>query len=542
MPSFEAADLVVARGALIFLATGLLLAWVSLARGWPELDPAQHWTERARLVFPINQAVLGFAVMWQWLGVITFITAMVARPGRHWFQAFIAIAICRLTYPLVTWLVERRQLGRKSSRIGLGLFVWSILEAGIAASMITMSGAARGVASVLAVAVVVASFLGLFLHGWPGRIFGARPIAAELERALRASLPAGTRVGSIVELPSPWVQGFMTWRTMVLTSQALVDLDEDQLKAIAAHEAGHSRSWRGSSLALRLTLSLARWAAFLALGIAHASLAIAIIIGIGYFFSAASTSELLRLDEDAADDFANPKHLAAALERLHEANLSPAVLTTKTTHRDLVERLRRLGQQPAWPIPRAPESAGLTAAMVGLVVLSFLASYSLVRPESDIASELRPVFQFPAPGDALWDPLVYRHLANGDCTSASAALTDDAPASLRRVVAACGERPAGCTPIFDTPSDELAEHVRVAREGSGVTLLFDPRHALGLGFKVPAGMNDDAPTSLDLRPGGLYSITDVGTAGIGWRREQEAGVVPWSSLFELSANGHCWRR
>ncbi|MDP1920892.1 MAG: M48 family metalloprotease [Myxococcales bacterium] len=541
MPSFETADLVVARGALIFLATGLLLAWVSLVRGWPKLDPAQHWTERARLTFPIVQAVVGFAVTWQWVGVITFITVVVAQPARPWFQAFIAIAICRLTHPLVVWLIERRQFGRHAPLHAH--VVWRVLEAGIAASMITMSGVGRGVASGLAVVVVVASFLGLLLHGWPGRLFGARPVAKGVERVLRGSLPDGARVGAIVEVPSPWVQGFMTWRTMILTSQALVDLDEAQLKALAAHEAGHSKGWRAGSLALRLALALAPWGAFLALGMADAPLAIAIVIAIGYFVSAASSSELLRLDEDAADDAANPEHLASALERLHETNLSPAVLTTATTHRDLVERLRRLGQQPSWPIPPAPEGAGLTPAIVGLVVVSFLASYALVRPESGVAEFLRPVFNLNTPGSGpLAEPLVYRHLANGDCDSARTALTGAAPAALKRVVESCGESPPGCTPLFDTPSGELAEHVRVAREGSGVALVFDPRHALGLGFKVPGAATDDAPTSLDLRPGGPYSITDVGTAGIGWRREQEAGVVPWTSLFELSANGRCWRR
>lgn len=540
MPSFEAADLVVARGALIFLATGLLLAWLSLARGWPKLDPAQHWTERARLVFPISQAVLGFAVTWQWLGVITFI--LVAQPNQRWVQAFAAIGLCRLTLPLVTRLIERRQLGRQSPL--WPVFTWALTEAAIAACVVALPGPWRLLGVGAAGALVLASFFGLTVRGVPGRCFGFRPLPAELERVLRAALPAPDQVRSIVVMPSAWVQGIMTWQTMVVTTRALEVLDQRQLSAVAAHEAGHRASWSGLALLLRLGIAAAPWAAFLVLAMAPALGAVVCVLALGLFVNSARSSELLRQDEDRADDHANPSDLAAALERLSEANCSPAVLTIKATHRDLVERLRRLGQVPSWPIPAPPAGFPFTLAQAVLIVASFCISYGYTRPQSDVAGVLRPVFNLPmsAASRQPIDPVIYRHLANGDCASARAAVTETAPASLKRVVEACGERPTGCMSIFELPSEDVAEHVRVANEGSGATLVFDPRHALGLGFKIPRAATGDAPAPLDLRPGSPYSLIEVTNMGIVWRGEEESGVVPWTGLLELSANGRCWRR
>lgn len=541
MPSFEAADLVVARGALIFLATGLLLAWVSLARGWPRLDPAQHWTERARLVFPINQAVLGFAVLWQWVGVITFI--IVAQPNPRWVQAFAAIGICRLTYPLVMRLVEHRQLGRMSPL--RPVFTWAVTEATVAACVVALPGAWRLLGLGAAVALVLAGSLGLTARGVVGRWFGFRPLPAETERALRKAVPAPELIHNFVVMESAWGQGLMTWRTMILTSRALELLDENELKAVAAHEAGHRVSWRGPALALRLAIAFAPWLAFLLLATLLPGIALALVLSLGLFVARSTSSELLRQDEDHADDHANAVDLANALQRLQEANLTPAVLATRTTHRNLVERLRRLGREPEWPVPAAPDRAPTTLAQAALIVACFCISYSYTRPQSDVAGVLRPVFNLPMPAapPPQAESVVYRHLANGDCTGASTALTEDAPASLRRVVASCGERWTDCRRLFETPIDELAEHVRVAREGDGLELVYDPRFTLAQGQPTPGGDTNDAPTPLELRPGSRFVSTGANELGIGWKREGSLpGVIPWNGLFELRANGRCWRR
>lgn len=541
MAPFEAADFVVARGALIFLATGLMLAWVSLARGWPELDPAQHWTERARLVFPINQAVLGFAVLWQWLGVITFI--VVAQPNQRWVPTFAAIGICRLTYPLVMRLVERRQLGRHSPLAPV--FSWAITEATVAASVVALPGAWRLLGLGAAVALVLAASLGLTASGVIGRWFGFRPLPAETERVLRTAVPAPELIHNFVVMESAWAQGLMTWRTMILTTRALELLDERQLKAVAAHEAGHRTSWRGGALVLRLTIALAPWLSFLLLATLRPVIAVALVVSLGVIVARSMSSELLRQDEDRADDHSNPGDLSDALQHVHEINLTPAVLATKTTHRNLVERLRRLGKEPEWPTPAAPNRAPWMLAQAALIVACFCIASSYAQPQSDVAAVLRPVFNLPLPvaPPPPVDPVVYRHLASGDCASARSSLSATAPAALRRVVETCGASlSTGCMPLFETLADELAEHVRVAREGSGVTLVFDPRHTLGLGFKVPRAVAGDAPTPLDLRPGGRYSLVEVTTIGIVWRGEEESGVVPWTGLIELSANGRCWRR
>jgi hypothetical protein len=532
----------VARGAALLLVASVLVTWLRLWR-WKAPPAELHWTERARQLHPLREAVVGFGILWKWLGVLFFGASLRLLPGEQWVEAVVAFSACWLVPVGVNALVGMR-LGRGHEPLGPAVLM-SVVQATLAATILEALPLLQGLGLGLAVAYTVAGGLGLLATGPVGRVLGCTPLPAAPEAKLRAAIPANHLVRHIVEYDSPNAQALMTWRTMFISSRARVLLSDEELAAVAAHEAGHRREASRRTVALRLGLALAPWAAIVAIAVLPAGVAVLTLMVLGGAVLKGSASQLLRDEESQADACGEPAAVARALEAIHADALIPAVLGRAASHPDLVDRLTQLGHPPSWPVPAPPERppGGLASILLG--VTFFLVTWSVSFPNGASARTLRELTGLPpavAVGELGEDETVYRLLAEGDCEGAAKQVTGDAPAALHRVVDQCGvfKSAPDCDRLYDTPLEELVEHTRVGRLGEGATIVVDAAFILRQGIPVPGQADSQGRLQLVLRPGGDGHVTSVTREGVGWRGDTLGAFIPWAGVLSLATNRRCW--
>ena len=210
-------------------------------------------------------------------------------------------------------------------------------------------------------------------------------------RLLRLAWPAGERVRGAVERaagrmtaavpPSFEVAWSManafalpTTGRLVFSTRLLEVLDDAQLAAVAAHELEHLRE------PLRVRLSrLAGLPLLIGLGalvpvVEHAGVpGLVLLVGSLYLIGIIAGHTLLRMevraDAAAHGAEADPGVYGAALTRLYEVNLTPAVLSNRRrSHPALYDRLVAAGTPPPYPRPAPPDRGWLLPAFVLQVV------------------------------------------------------------------------------------------------------------------------------------------------------------------------------
>ena len=202
----------------------------------------------------------------------------------------------------------------------------------------------------------------------------APPAVAAMVADFRARLGVRwpVRVRIVAGNSSPALLGFGR-PTILLPAGALASLDEDQLRAVLAHEVAHVKRWD----------FLVNWAQ--------------VLLGIVYFFHPLvwyANREMRREREQACDDMTlvalglNRCGYAESLLRVAEGvsgvrRFSPVPVGVMETERELTRRLKRILDHKVRPAPR------LTAVSVA-VVLAFAAlfgtwHYSVADPEAGSA-------------------------------------------------------------------------------------------------------------------------------------------------------------
>jgi Zn-dependent protease with chaperone function len=332
-----------------------------------------HWTERARFAFAGRMAMLmGIVIAATSAFVLTdiifgeTITPLPILP----LGGAIAIAIL-LGGSVPRWALERRlgrnvtYLERLRGGLSLALLMWPhLLTAGVLAIAI---GQQRGafLYALTAVGCVCAWFAGSGGGFTFARALGlVRPaggrVAAAVEEAARR---AGTTVPPAYELEWTLANAFAlpSRRCVVFTRGAVSLLDDEQLRAVAAHEIEHLgeprrvrrlRSVAAFSLPLGILLVPAvtsSLGAIAAIPLLVASLSVQVAL----------RGTLSRTEERAdaaavAQDRSDLLIYGCALERIYEANLAPAVLRARGVHPHLYDRLLAAGVQPAYPRPPRP--------------------------------------------------------------------------------------------------------------------------------------------------------------------------------------------
>lgn len=251
---------------------------------------------------------------------------------------------------------------------------------------------------------LVVSMLGLMYGGLAMGVLTTalrRPDARVRALAERAAQREGLRLWSVWMLPTK-TAGFanaaaIPWaRSMIVTEQITKLLDDEELDAVLAHEAGHLSEppwvWAarlGAAFVLIALLSVAMPLAFtfgasdLELGVFTAvGLVLALVVFVG-------VKKLARRMEERADAHATQhvggEALGRALAKIHHAARAPLVTGKKRVHPDLYDRLEACGiaqgERPAPPNSRAGLAVALLVILAGVAGAWLAVDLTQLRPE-----------------------------------------------------------------------------------------------------------------------------------------------------------------
>lgn len=194
----------------------------------------------------------------------------------------------------------------------------------------------------------------------------------------------GVRIRDVLEVELPSVNAFaFPWtRDVAFTVSAMEVLDDAEVRSVAAHELGH----------LKGKTSI-RWMMFAGLpslvmiGLAPAAMRSGLpLVGLGFFLLHIAVARLLarisrKFEHEADAEAKTGEHedgvYARALEKIHEANLIPAVIPPNASHPSLYDRMIAAGVTPDFPKPPAPSRImpmllGMLAALLFFAGFRFL--------------------------------------------------------------------------------------------------------------------------------------------------------------------------
>jgi Zn-dependent protease with chaperone function len=183
---------------------------------------------------------------------------------------------------------------------------------------------------------------------------------------------------------------------LAFTERITLDLDDEELAAVAAHELGHLAE--GEAMQGRRFLSIASFYPMVLVRPLWALLgwSALFVLLIPRIIVALFNRRLARHGEEHADGVAhehtNEGVYARALERLHEANAMPAALGPgRRAHPDLYDRMLKAGVTPSYPRP-SPPSRGMVVLAMFVWMFGILAGWIVVdtaaRSSGDRAFEL----------------------------------------------------------------------------------------------------------------------------------------------------------
>lgn len=196
-----------------------------------------------------------------------------------------------------------------------------------------------------------------------------------------------------VDLPSVNAFAFPWTRDVAFTVSAMRVLDADEMRSVAAHELGHLRG----RTSIRWML-LAGLPSLVMIGLAPAAMRSALpLVGLGFFLLHIAVARLLarvsrKFEHEADSEAKSGEHedgvYARALEKIHEANLIPAVIPANATHPSLYDRMIAAGVTPDFPRPAAPSKL-LPVVLGAVAAVLFFASRHYIDGVIRIACEWR---------------------------------------------------------------------------------------------------------------------------------------------------------
>lgn len=379
--------LVVLIGALP-LAAGLAFAlnWLALIP-WRRSRGA-HWTEQARLLYPVRAGAR--SNLWVIPLVIAF-GGLLYQPETPtlWVFAGVAAAVGALagTLPMDRETIPRipfPDLARQSALFFLMRLLFWLVFAGATIAMPDKFNAKAMVLGVFVLSLWILWAWGGFVR--VGRILGLFQPAprhlSEIVAVASARINVPARGAFMARIPMAQAAAFPMTGELMFTQRLLEILKEDEVAAVCAHELGHltERScvrwgrmiqamWFFPYVFLKPILAGLGALSLFALPIAS--------VCVSRGFLRISRKMELRADQMAVKNEGDEKTYARALLRLYEDNLAPAALEKKSgTHPDLYDRLLAAGMTPDFPRPKPARTmawngwllAGAAGVVFGLYI------------------------------------------------------------------------------------------------------------------------------------------------------------------------------
>lgn len=323
----------------------------------------QHWTERARWLWlarktrtAVAMSVIGLAFIFRHelaadepdVGLVL----ICALGGFFTAQFFID----RLVWPHFTlrlWLRQTLWMLLLTSS-WLGVIVWATIAT--SENLESSDWLRLGVAAALLVLI----YSGVWLRALPG--LGSNPHTSRL-RQIVDEVTAASGVPPV----RAWVMdalmanafALMYIRSIVVTSPAMKDLDDAELRTLVQHELAHLSESR-TVLCSRMLGGLS-WLgfAFTRPIVHHLQIGGVFWLFIGVWLLRKLATNTAKRMENRADSMsvtneAEGPVYARALEKLYQANQMPAVMTKRLSHPDLYDRMTSAGLIPDYPRPAPP--------------------------------------------------------------------------------------------------------------------------------------------------------------------------------------------
>src|SRR6185369_9417352 len=356
---------------MLFL-TGWIASGLATTLGlWPLRRGAEmHWTERARIGYPVRVALAVGLVL------SLVLPSLLARSMESPFSVAPAwltpIAAALAGWTGMSLGVRRSWLGLprlpfrervRSSVVLTALYLPTLLvfAALVAVMPLQMNRRAWITLGIGAVAMALV----LWRSGLPVlRLLGlAVPASERLRQAVdRAVERVGVQPAAVWEVP--WTvanaMALVFSRQIVFTTGALLRLDDEQLTAVAAHELGHLSERPGIKavrtlgawilLALSTAVPLYRTYGWMGLGCLYVA-----FLGVSAGMRRVGRRMEVRADAIGLGTEGSAGVYARALERMYETNLVPAVMRGRLrVHPPLWDRMVAAGVTPDYPRPRPP--------------------------------------------------------------------------------------------------------------------------------------------------------------------------------------------
>jgi Zn-dependent protease with chaperone function len=383
--------------ALLLVGDFVVAALVIAVCNWLSLIPFrrtlnEHWTERARKLYPARVAAI--SGIWA-MPIILVLAQQLVWPEQmpHWLLCgFIAwLGAMAATYlfdrEVLPWVTPGDWLHEAITNWALR-FAWLFLFFGIMAAMPReLSWRTWALGAILIAAFTFWMFGGLI---WSCKKIGLlQPPPARLSQIVAlVSARMNVPVHGLWMLRSSAAQALALPYTgdLLFTNRLLDICPDNEIAAICAHELGHlceSKSARAGRLSAGFVFL--PWAFVRPLRHAAGDWAFIILVVISWaalVFSRKHSRRLeTRADSMARDQEEDAGTYARALSRIYEANLIPAVLPRKQrrTHPDLYDRLVAVGAQPEYPRPQSAKGTSFAAffyaAVLGLLVATTLIKF-----------------------------------------------------------------------------------------------------------------------------------------------------------------------
>jgi Zn-dependent protease with chaperone function len=369
---------------VLYPLLAFLLSWISAGIGaliaslpLRKVTAASVWTERARRAYPVRVVVRFMGVFAPiFCGVMAFFLSgpfgrvpAVVLAVLNGIAAYAAVLLVRRRVAWRIGMAKWTLLGRLRASLTNGL----VLKPHLVLAFLLFAALPEQFDGRAVVLLVAGVFVFAFF-AWGGglllaRAIGlARPASERLRKIVEtAATRTGIRPRGCYEVSSVWVNAwaFPFNKRLAFTESILATLDDEELTAVCAHELGHLTEPLPLALCrvvpIFLLLPLATGRLFFA-GEGPHELALLIFLGIpvAALGMAVLIRRLSRRLEQRADRIGGEHEGDAgtygrALEKIHAANLIPAVLAGRgTTHPHLYDRLIAAGTPPAYERPRPP--------------------------------------------------------------------------------------------------------------------------------------------------------------------------------------------
>lgn len=340
--------------------------WIGL-RAWRRRPPL-HWTESARLLYPVRQTAASnafgipllltqlTAIFWPETSPLWPLSGLAAMLGV-WMAGY---PLDRVVVPEWTW----KQWGQRLFLFGtLRLSGWGLLLVTVCL-MPSAFGWQAGLLIMGYLAVHAMMLAGLSLL-YLRRIGLMQPAGARLQRIADDCVRiTGTPLRNTWELDDPTAQAFALpiTREILFTRKLLEICGDEEIKAIFLHEMAHLSESKAvqagrvvASLMLLPVIFIKPLAAMNPLYVAGVPVA---ILGMSVLYQKLSQRLEKRADQTASAHEANPGVYARALYKLYFSNLLPAVGSKdNATHPHLYDRMQAAGVEPDFPRPLPAEES-----------------------------------------------------------------------------------------------------------------------------------------------------------------------------------------